>query len=288
VENLPDIRFTHPDKLLFTDEGITKLDLAKYYLDVAELMLPHIRDRPLSLVRCPEGIGGPQFFQKRPPARIASHVKQIEVPSSEGTKIGMAVSDVAGLLSLAQIYALEIHPWGARIDRLDRPDRIVLDLDPHESVSWQRVKDAALDIREILRGQRLESFLLATGGKGLHVVVPIARRATWEQAKAFALGVAKEMAARRPREFTTNVSLAARAGKIYIDYMRNRRGATSIAPYSPRARSGAPVAVPIAWDELATLRSAAAYSMQNLRRRLSTQKSCPWADIGTVRQAIKA
>jgi bifunctional non-homologous end joining protein LigD len=287
INNLPDIRFTHPNKLIFPDEGITKLDLAKYYAQVAELMLPHIRDRPLSLVRCPEGIGGPQFFQKRPPAGLAPYVKRIEVPSSEGTKICMAVTDVAGLLSLVQIYALEIHLWGSRADRLERPDRIVFDLDPDEAAPWQRVKDAALKLREILKGHRLETFLLATGGKGLHLVVPIVRRVSWERAKEFSLEIAREMAGRSPRHFTTNVSLAARKGKIYIDYLRNRRGATSIAPYSTRARLGAPVAVPIAWDELATLRAPAAYSMQNLQHRLSALKTCPWVSLNHVRQELK-
>jgi len=186
-----------------------------------------------------------------------------------------------------QVYALEIHPWGARVDRPDRPDRIVFDLDPDKSVPWQRVKDAALELRDILKGHKLEAFLLSTGGKGLHIVVPIVRRVSWERAKEFSFGVAKEMAARSPRRYTTNVSLNARSGKIYIDYLRNRRGATSIAPYSTRARPGAPVAVPIAWEELATLRSPAAYSMPNLRHRLSALKNCPWVGLNKVRQELK-
>lgn len=288
INSLPDIRFTHPDKVIYPDEGITKLDLAKYYAQVAEWMLPHIRDRPLSLVRCPEGIGGQQFFQKRPPAGLADYVKRIEVPSSEGPKTGMAINDIAGLLSLVQIYAIEIHPWGARVDRLDRPDRIVFDLDPDEAVPWQRVKDAALELQEILKGLGLESFLLVTGGKGLHIVVPIVRRIPWEGAKEFALSVGKHLAAKRPRDYTTNVSLAARRGRIYIDYLRNRRGATAIAPYSTRARTGAPVAVPLEWEELPPLRSAAAYSIENLRHRLSALKECPWSGLNQVRQVLKS
>jgi bifunctional non-homologous end joining protein LigD len=250
-------------------------------------MLPHIGDRPLTLVRCPEGIGGPQFFQKHPPAGLPKHIKQVQVPASEGSKTGMAVSDAAGLLSLVQIYALEIHTWGARIDRLDRPDRIVFDLDPDEGLPWQRVIDAAVELRDTLQRRDLESFLLASGGKGLHLIVPIERRVSWEQAKDFALAVARQMATKSPRDFTTNVSLAARRGKIYIDYMRNRRGATAIAPYSTRARVGAPIAVPLAWDELSTLRSAAAYSIQNLRHRLRSMRSCPWARLNQVRQVLK-
>jgi bifunctional non-homologous end joining protein LigD len=287
ILSLPEIRFTHPDKLLYPDDGITKLDVAKYYAHVAELMLPHICDRPLTLVRCPEGIGGPQFFQKHPPSGLPEHIKQIEVPSSEGKKIGMAVSDIAGIMSLVQVYALEIHTWGARVDRLDRPDRIVFDLDPDEALPWQRVTDAALKLRDTLAGRGLKSFLLLSGGKGLHIVVPIARIATWEHGKAFSLAVAKQLAVQSPRDFTTNVSLAARRGKIYIDYMRNRRGATSIAPYSTRARPGAPVAFPLAWEELAMLRSAAAYSVEYLRNRVSALDSCPWKGLSKVRQTLK-
>jgi bifunctional non-homologous end joining protein LigD len=288
IEKLPDIRLTHPDKLLFSEEAITKLDLAKYYAEVAELMLPHICDRPLSLVRCPEGIGGPQFFQKRPPAGLAKYVKQVKVPSSEGTKTGMAIDDVAGLLSLVQIYALEIHAWTARIGQLEKPDRIVFDLDPDESVSFQRVKDAAIELRRILKGHGLESFLLASGGKGLHIVVPIVPRLRSEQVKEFALGIARQMATRSPHDFTTNMSLAARKGKIYIDYLRNRQGATSIGPYSPRARSGAPVAVPLGWTELESLRSPAVYSMRNLRNRLGALKNCPWAGMLRLGQVLDA
>jgi bifunctional non-homologous end joining protein LigD len=212
---------------------------------------------------------------------LAEFVKRVEVPSSEeGPKTRMMVNDLPGLLSLVQIYAVEIHTWGARADRLDRPDRLVFDLDPHESVPWQRVKQAAVDLRNLLAELGLESFLLATGGKGLHIVVPIACRYGWDRAKAFAHEVSKRLAATSSREFTTSPSLAARGGKIFIDYLRNRRGATFIAPYSPRARAGAPVAVPLQWDELDKLQSADAFDIARITRRvvLSLGASKPATD----------
>ena len=280
------VRLTSPDKILYPEQGITKLDLARYFEQVAEWMLPHVADRPLSLVRCPEGRGKECFFQKHPAIGTPKELRQISIREKNKTETYVVVDDAAGLMSLAQIGALEVHAWGSRADKLEQPDRLVFDLDPDPAVAWTDVVAAARQIRQFLLDLGLESFVKTTGGKGLHLVVPIERRHDWDAAKAFCKQVADAIATGDSERYTANMSKRARGGKIYIDYLRNGRGATAIVPYSPRARAGAPVSTPLAWDELSDEIRSDRFNVTNLMERLASLKRDPWDGIAEVRQSL--
>ncbi|HSL83309.1 MAG TPA: DNA ligase D, partial [Thermoanaerobaculia bacterium] len=282
------VPLTSPDRVLYEGMGLTKLDLARYYERVAEPMLPHVADRPLSLVRCPQGRGGECFFQKHVGDTFPEAVGRVEIREKEGeeSKLYGTVSTAAGLVALVQMGVLEIHVWGSRTDRLERPDRVVFDLDPDEGLAWERVIEATFALRARLAELGLESFVKTTGGKGLHVVVPLTRRHGWDEVKDFARAVAADMVRREPGKYTDNVRKASRKGRIFIDYLRNARGATFIAPFSTRAREGAPVSVPIAWREVAPDLRSDRWSAATLPGRLSRLKKDPWGGIGQVRQSI--
>lgn len=285
---LAGVRFTSPDKVLYPDQGITKLELAHYYQAIAEWILPHIADRPLVLVRCPEGQKKACFFQKHPAQGTPDTLRQILVREKKKTEHYVVADDVAGLISLAQIAALEIHAWGSRADKLAQPDRLIFDLDPDPQLPWSRVVQSARQVHQFLQDLGLESFLKTTGGKGLHLVVPIERRHDWEEAKAFCKRVAEAIVTADPRNYTANMTKAARPGKIFIDYHRNGRGATAIVPYSTRARPGAPVSTPLTWKELSAHTPSDHYTVRNLVRRLEALKRDPWQEIFSVRQGLAA
>lgn len=284
---MPDVRLTSPEKVLWPSQGMTKRDLAEYYHAVADYMLPFIVNRPLSLVRCPEGRGEPCFFQRHQRKGFPKDIGSILIEEDKGkTAEYLTIRDERGLLSLVQVGALEIHPWGTRNDDPDKPDTLIFDMDPAEGVPLEQVKQAALDAKERLDTLGLESFLKVTGGKGLHVVVPLERRQDWPTLKGFARAFAKAMEADAPELYISTATKAKRHGKIFVDYLRNEKSATAIAPFSTRAREDAPVAVPLAWGELDSLPSANAYTMGNVQRRLGHLKSDPWADYWKVRQAL--
>ncbi|OAI47131.1 hypothetical protein AYO44_10160 [Planctomycetaceae bacterium SCGC AG-212-F19] len=285
-QRLAGVRLTSPDKILYPEQRITKLELAQYYQAIAEWMLPHIADRPLVLVRCPEGRGKACFYQKHPSPGTPDTLRRIPVREKAKTEDYVIVDDVAGLISLAQIGALEIHAWGARADNLEQPDRLIFDLDPDPSVSWSRVVDSAGAVRDFLQELGLTSFVKTTGGKGLHLVVPILRRQDWEEVKAFCKRVADAIVAADAARYTANMSKAARPGKIFIDYLRNARGATAVVPYSPRARPGAPVSVPLTWKELSPRIGPAQFTIRNIMDRLRSLKRDPWEEIASVRQGL--
>ena len=281
------VRLTNPDRILYADIGLTKQGLADYYHEVVQWMLPHVVDRPLSLVRCPEGKSGKCFFQKHGAAGTPEELGRIDIREKEGTKEYLFVRNVDGLVALAQMSVLEIHVWGSRRDHVDRPDRLVMDLDPHEALPWQTVVDAAHEMRALLNDLGLESFARITGGKGIHVVAPIApRRHDWTAVKAFAKSIAHDLAARFPNRYVANMSKAARKGKIFVDYLRNDRGSTAIAPYSTRAKPGAPVATPVAWDELTGQLASNQFHVGNVLGRLQSLKRDPWARIDQIRQTL--
>ena len=281
------VRLTSPDKVLYPEQGVTKRDLADYYRSVADWILPHLAGRPLSLVRCPEGADSECFYQKHLSGTFPAALGSVEIEEKDGdVRTYVTVDDLPGLLGLVQIGVLEIHVWGSRRDRIERPDRMVLDLDPGEGVPWVRVIEAAYDCRNLLAELGLESFVKTTGGKGLHVVVPLVRTAEFDDVKAFARAVADEAVRRKSDRYLANMSKAKRKGKIFIDYLRNGRGATFVAPYSTRARPGAPVSVPIGWDELSPDLRSDAFDVTNLPRRLAGLGADPWARIGAVRQQI--
>ena len=277
------MHLTHPDRVYWVDVGVTKQDLADYYGAVWDWMAPHLVGRPLALVRCPEGTKGQCFFQKHASAGLSEKSLRTLI-DAKGRQI-IAVDDLEGLISLVQAGVLEIHVRGAMIDRLEVCDRIVFDLDPGEGVAWSAMVAAAREVRERLEALKLESFVKLSGGKGLHVVLPI-DGADWDSAKTFAQAVALAMAADAPDRYLAKITKSLRKGKIFVDYLRNSLEQTSVAAYSTRARAGAPVSVPVAWPELGRTTSASQYTVLDLTKRLGRLKQDPWADIGRVRQQL--
>jgi bifunctional non-homologous end joining protein LigD len=282
------VRISSPDRVVYPADGITKGQVAAYYRAIAPRMLPELVDRPLSLVRCPDGSDGSCFFQKHHAPALGAHVRAIALMQKSGEEDYLYVRDADGLLELVQMNALEFHPWGARVRDPERPDRLVFDLDPDPGVDWSRVQAAARDVRAELRRRGFESFLRVSGGKGLHVVVPVLPRAEWDVAKAFAEDVADTLAARRPQDYVATMSKAKRAGRIFIDWLRNSRGATSVTSWSLRARPGAPVAVPVRWEELGKLRAGNQFGMDAALQRARRLRTDPWAGFADLRQALPA
>ncbi len=277
------VRLSHPDRVYWDDAGVTKEDLAHYYGKVWKWMRRHVTGRPLALVRCPEGAGmGQCFFQKH--ARAGIPTEFLHLVPEKGDKI-ISIDNLDGLIALVQGGVLEIHIRGSTIDDREHADRLVFDLDPGPGVEWHSVTEAAREVRERLKRVKLQGFLKTTGGKGLHVVVPI-KPAPWNTAKKFAHAVAQSMAEDDPGRYLATATRSRRKNRVFVDYLRNSREATAVAPYSTRARAGAPVAMPVAWTELGSLKSAHQYTVQNAMQRLSRQTRDPWADIGRIKQAL--
>jgi len=280
------VRLTHPDRVLFPSQGLSKRDLAAYYEAVADLMLPHVAKRPLSLVRCPAGSERNCFFQKHDTGGFPEAMGRVPITEASGSKKSyFYVSDRAGLVAGVQMGVLEFHVWGSRIDQVEKPDRLVFDLDPDVGLAFEHVRAAALDVRDRLAALGLRSFPLLTGGKGIHVVAPLTRRAEWPQVKAFAKGFAAALAGEAPDRYVANMAKAKRKGVIFIDYLRNERGSTAIAPYSTRARDNAPVATPLAWDELASVAAANGVTVKMMPERVLSVGD-PWAGYFDVAQSI--
>lgn len=281
-----DVTITHPERIVFAELGISKGEVADYYRSVAQWLLPEIVDRPLSVVRCPDGASAQCFFQKHTGKGWGRHVHAIDVHDKTSREDYFFISDARGLLELVQMNVLEFHPWGARNRHLDDADRIVFDLDPHASVQWPRVRAAASTLRGHLKSIGLRSYLRTSGGKGLHVVVPLNPVAPWERAKEFAHAVASVLAELHPDDFVDVAGEENRAGKVFIDWLRNGRGATSVASYSLRARASAGVAMPLDWSALPRLKSGDAFTLANASAHLKRRARDPWADIGSIRQAL--
>ncbi len=282
------VALSHPDKVLYADNGVTKHDLAHYYEQVAERMLPHVRDRLLSLVRCPAGSGKTCFFQKHPGEGNSPRLIRVDVEEHGKTEHYLAIDDVGGLVALVQMAVLEIHCWGSKRDDPDKPDRLVIDLDPDPGVAWKQIAEAVRDVRQVLEALDLESFVKTSGGKGLHVVTPLRRGSSWAEVKSFSKAVAEHLAMAAPEKYVSTMSKAARRGRIYIDYLRNDRGATAIAPYSTRARAGATVSMPLAWDELTARMRPDHFNIRNAITRLNRLARDPWAAMFKTRQSITA
>lgn len=283
------VPITHPDRILYPEHGITKLDVARYYEDVQDLILPHVANRPLSLLRCPEGLEGDCFFQKHPGRHFASNVPHTEIAEKQGgTSTYLYVESATDLVWLVQYGVLELHPWGSRITDVEKPDTLIFDLDPGSGVSWQAICHAAISLRERLDSLQLTSFLQASGGKGLHLVLPIQPRWGWDDLKGLAHGIARAHARDDPGKLTTNASKASRRGKIFIDYLRNGRGNTSVVRYSTRARENATVATPLRWNELSPGSTSNRYNIHNIRRRLSALGSEPWEGYEEARNTLSS
>ena len=285
-DTIAGVKLSHPDKLLYPEAKLAKQDLARYYENVGEWILPHLRERPLSLVRCPDGWNGECFYQKHASKSVNPAIARVVVPEGGGKATYMAANSVSALVALVQWGVLELHPWGSRKPRLDRPDRLIFDFDPDDAVSWDELVSAVGVLRTLLGDLGLTGFLKTTGGKGLHVVLPIRATLDWDQAKGFARAVADLMARTFPDRFLAVMSKSHRKGKIFIDYLRNASGATAIAPYSLRARANAPVATPIGWDELSKDVRFDHFNLRTVPSRLSALKADPWADFLDLRQSI--
>jgi bifunctional non-homologous end joining protein LigD len=280
-----EIKLTHPERILWPESGLTKHGLADYYADIASWILPHIAGRVLSLLRCPSGTNEQCFFAKHPFAGLSKAVRQVDVGEDEPM---LALDGLEGLLNLVQAGVVEIHPWGSRADDLDHPDRLIFDLDPGEGAPWDAVIAAAGEVRDRLQAKGLRSFVKTTGGKGLHVVVPVEPSADWATAKSFAASIAEAMAGDHPDRYVATVAKRARRGRIYIDYLRNDRGSTAVAAYSTRSLPQASVSTPLAWDELSSGLRSDHFSVGNLRNRLAFLTRDPWQGFFSVKQRIPA
>lgn len=280
------IKITNPEKILYPEQGATKRTLAEFYENISEHILPFIIKRPLTLVRCPRGRAKKCFYQKHINETMPDAVRGRKIKEKNGTAEYPFIDDIKGLLSLIQIGVLEIHPWGSSEHDLEKPDMLTFDLDPGPGIEWKDIIEGANILKDYLDALGLQSFVKTSGGKGIHIVIPIQRRSEWTQAKEFTKAIAKDLERRYPDRFIANMSKGKRKGKIFIDYLRNGRGATSVAAYSTRAREGAPVSVPIGWDELTAGVRPDSYNIENLAVRLSSLKEDPWKDFFKVRQWI--
>lgn len=281
------VKLSSPDKLLYPDDGISKQQVFEYYRGVADRLLPEVIMRPLSLLRCPDGIDQAQFFQKHHRGELGRAVHAVQIMEKSGQrKPYVYIEDLDGLLELVQHNVLEFHPWGARIDDPEHPDRITFDLDPDPALPWREVRAAARELRNLLAEVGLQSFVRLSGGKGAHLVVPIERGPDWTEVKAFCEAFAKTLARQQPQRYIAKASRAERHGRIFIDWLRNGRGATSVCSWSLRARPGAPVAIPLRWDEFGRSRSARDFDLAKAQRRLRRLGSGPWPALDSIDQTL--
>jgi bifunctional non-homologous end joining protein LigD len=284
TEEIAGVRITHPDRVLYPDAGITKRDVIAHYLSIAGLMLPHIADRPLSLVRAPRGVGGETFYQKHASEGWPDEFKAISIREKSGSDKYLYITDERGLVAAAQMSVLELHIWCSHVDEVEKPDRLVFDFDPDEGLDFVHVREAAKTMRGMLNEVGLQSFPMVTGGKGVHVVVPLRRGHSWDEHREFAEALARVMAEHDPDRIVATMSKAKRRGKIFVDYLRNQRGATAISPFSTRARKGAPVAVPVSWERLARLDTAHPVAIGEVKRFMGSKD--PWPGYFRLRQGL--
>ena len=288
AEEIGGVRVTHPDKVLFKAQDITKRELIEHYQSVAKWMLPHIVERPISLVRCPQGSGSQCFFQKHASDGFPDEFKSIRIKEKSGTDNYLYIEDERGLIASVQVGALELHLWGCHVDEVEKPDRLIFDFDPDEGLDFLHVKQAAKDMRGRLKALGLESFAMVTGGKGVHVIAPLKRGHSWDQHRDFAEAMARVMAEEEPDRFVANMLKAKRKGKIFVDYLRNQRGATAICPFSTRARPGAYVAMPVTWERLAKLDNAHPVAVGEAAKFMgrTDPKFDPWPDYFKLKQPL--
>jgi len=280
------IRISHPDRLIYPDLGISKIELARYYDEIAEWVVPHVAARPLTLVHCPAGIAAPCIYLKHAKAWGPTALRRVKI--QEKTKIGeyLVADSIAAVVSLAQMGIVEIHTWNSTADDVDRPNRMVWDLDPGPAVSWKQVVKAARLVREVLKTLGLASWVKTTGGRGLHVVAPITRSRTVDQCLDFSRDVSEAIVRTNQTLYTTTFAKRGRERKILIDYLRNNRTNTSISAFSPRARPGATVSMPLDWEDLG--RSPSTFTLSTVPRRLRRLRADPWIKYWTCRQGISA
>jgi bifunctional non-homologous end joining protein LigD len=281
------VKISHPDRVIDKSTGHTKLDVVEYYASVAEWMLPHLHDRPVSLVRAPEDIGGELFFQKHSAKLAIPHITQ-HADIDPGHPPLLTIESAQALVGTAQMGTIELHTWNAVASNIEKPDRMVFDLDPGEGVGWKRMVEAAKLTRDLLTELGLTSFCKTSGGKGLHVIVPLAKQAGWDEMKAFSQAVAQHMAQTLPKLFSAKMGMQNRKGKIFIDYLRNNRGSSTVAAFSLRARPGLGASMPISWDELDDTTSGDQWNIGNVRGRMDALRRDPWKDYAKTRQRMTA
>lgn len=282
----PLITLTHPEKILYPEDKISKQEILDYYDMVSEYMLPYTKNRPLSLLRCPDNYSH-CFFQRHYTASTPNALKPIEIEHKEATDTYIYLTDKTGLLSLVQMGVLEIHPWGSQIAHLETPDFIVIDLDPAPELPWKKVVEAAFDIKSHLQQFGLTSFVKTTGGKGLHIMIPIQPEYDWNTVKEFTHVFVQFLEKSKPKDYVSTMSKSKRSGKIFVDYLRNLRGATAVGAYSTRARLHAPVSVPIHWDELTNNRRDTSFTVKTLGKRLASLNTDPWENFLTIKQSLR-
>lgn len=273
------VQLTHPDRIYWPDVGVTKEGLADYYTEIWRYIAPHVVGRPLALLRCPGGITGQQFFQKHAWKGLNRNIVLVADPQGSEDSPLIAINDLDGLIGLVQAAVLEIHPWGSTVADWERPDLIVMDLDPGEGVSWEMIVAAARETRQRLEDAGLAAFVKSSGGKGLHVVAPLKPKAEWPAVKVFTKSLAEAMAADSPDRYVSTITKSKRRGKILVDYLRNQRGMTAVAPYSTRARPGATVSMPLAWGELESGIGPDHFNVENTPTRLAALDTDPWEDF---------
>jgi bifunctional non-homologous end joining protein LigD len=282
------VRVTSPKRVLFDELGLTKEALARYYESVAEWILPDLRQRPLSLVRCPQGPGQGCFYQKHIDKAWSEEIERVPIPESDGEGIYAVANSAAAVVALVQKGVIELHVWGATTADLQKPDRMVFDLDPDAAVPWREVTAAARTTRDVLQDLGLESFVKTSGGKGLHVMVPLKPKHEWDEVKEFSRTVAEHLANDNPRLFTAKMAKKERPRKIFVDYLRNSPGATTVAAYSVRAREGALVSTPLHWDEVGGRMKPSSFHAANVLRRLQGLHSDPWKLFRRSQQTLTA
>jgi bifunctional non-homologous end joining protein LigD len=271
------VTLTHPERIYWPGEDVTKERLARYYAALWRFIEPYTVNRPLSLLRCPDGIDGQRFFQKHAWKGMNAHIEEVTDPKDRSGEKLLRIADFDGLIALVQSAALEIHPWGTTTDNWEKPDMVTMDIDPAENVPWSAVIEAAQELRQRLEADGLTAFVKTSGGKGLHVVTPLRPRAGWAQVKAYAKGVAERMSKDQPDKYLSVASKEKRSGRIFIDYLRNGRGNTAVAAYSTRARPGATVSMPLSWEELPEKITPAHFTIHSAPTRLNALISDPWA-----------
>jgi bifunctional non-homologous end joining protein LigD len=278
------VKLSHPERLIYPGLGISKQQLAEYYDAISDWIVPHVRGRPLTLVHCPGGVGGPCRYLKHAKAWGPTALRRVNI--QEKTKVGeyLVADSISGVVALAQMGIVEIHTWNSTIDDLERPNRIVWDLDPGPNISWSQTAEAARVLRDVLRTLQLQAWVKTTGGRGVHIVVPLRPSLDWSECLAFSRAVAEALERSDAATFTTAYSKRGRERKILVDYLRNNRTNTSVAAYSPRARAGAPVSTPIAWDELK--HDPGRWTLPSVVRRLERLREDPWAEYWKTAQRI--
>lgn len=286
---LKGVKITHPERVLDASSGITKLELCEHYERVAPLMLPHLKARPVALLRAPQGVAGELFFQK--------HAQQLAIPKLRRLPEALdaphpaliAIDNPTALVGAAQMGVVELHTWNALASNIEKPDRLVFDLDPGEGLPWAQLVEATELLKTLLDELQLASFLKTSGGKGLHVVVPLQRRHGWDFCSDFARDITQHLARTLPQRFAAKMGAKNRVGKVFVDWLRNNRGATSACAFSARARPGLGVSVPVAWDELVELRGGDHWTVRSVPQRLAElEKHDPWSGYESARQTLTA